>query len=154
MIKLLKIKMEGLTETFLFSTGLSITSLMLTGLAVNELHSTFAVQTPLSPIFLLPTLNIFISTCTTLAYMRNRSNEQPNNIDIKKLSILLVFLLFIPALSILGAITSGVYNDNRILLFTITAIAALFTIAATSNKAMPTKIYPFIVLIISIFVPC
>ncbi|MEM2522670.1 MAG: DUF2206 domain-containing protein [Candidatus Bathyarchaeia archaeon] len=150
LIKLLKIKMEGLTETFLFSTGLSITFLMLTGLAVNELHSTFAVQTPLSPIFLLSILNIFTLTCTTLAYMRNRSNEQPNNIDIKKLSIPLILLLGIPALSILGAITSGVYNDNRILLFTITAIAALFTIAATSNKAVPTKLYPFMVLIIAI----
>jgi uncharacterized membrane protein len=148
LIKLLKMKMEGVTETVLFSTGLSITFLMLIGLVINKLHSMFAVQTPLSLIFLLPAINIFTLTCTILAYIRNRNNE-PLNINMEKLSILLI-LLCIPALSIIGAITSGVYGDNRILLFTIIAIAALFVIATISKKAMPTKLYPFIVLIIAI----
>ncbi|MHA1279791.1 MAG: DUF2206 domain-containing protein [Candidatus Helarchaeota archaeon] len=148
LIKLLKMKMEGVTETVLFSTSLSITFLMLIGLVINELHSMFAVQTPLSLIFLLPAINIFTLTCTILAHIRNRNNE-PLNINMEKPSILLI-LLCIPALSIIGAITSGVCGDNRILLFTIMAIAALFVIATITKKAMPTKLYPFIVLIIAI----
>ena len=147
LIKLLRMKMKGLAETVLFSTGLSITFLMLIGLAINELHSVFAVQKPLSQIFLLPATNIFILTCTILAYLRNRNNE-PLNINVEKPSTLLI-LLCIPALSIIGAITSGVYGDNRILLFTIIAIATLFTVTTISRKTIP-KLYPFIVLIIAI----
>jgi len=148
LIKLLKMKMEGLTETVLFSTGLSITFLMLIGLAINELHSTFAVQKPLSLTFLLSAINLFTLTCTVIAYIRNTKNEQ-SNINIEKPSILLI-LLCIPALSIIGAITSGVYGNNQIILLTIIAIAALFAVTTISRKAIPTKLYPFIVLIIAI----
>lgn len=148
LIKLLKMKMESPTKTLLFSAGISADFLMLVGLAINELHPTSAVQTPLSQMFLLPVLNIFTLICTILAYTRNRNNEPPN-INIEKPSILLI-LLCIPALSIIGAIISGTQGDNRILLFTITAIAALFAIATISKKAVPTKLYPFLVLIIAI----
>jgi len=148
LIKLLKMKMEGLTETVLFSTGISITFLMLIGLAINELHSTFAVQKPLSLTFLLPAINLFTLTCTVIAYVRNTNNE-PFNINIEKPSILLI-LLCIPALSIIGAITSGVYGNNQIILLTIIAIAALFAVTTISRKAIPTKLYLFIVLIIAI----
>lgn len=148
LIKLLKMKMEGVTETVLFSTGISITFIMLIGLIMNELHSIFAVQTPLSLIFLLQAINIFTLTCIILAHIRNRNNE-PLNINMEKSSILLIFLC-IPALSIIGAITSGVYGDNRVLLFTIIAIAALFVTATISKKDILTKLYPFIVLIIAI----
>jgi len=148
LIKLLKMKMRGLTETVLLSTGLSITFLMLIGLIINGLYSIFAVQTPLSLIFLLPAMNIFTLTCTIIAYLRNRNNE-PLDLSLEKPSSLLI-LLCIPTLSIIGAITSGVYGDNRILLFTIIAIAAVFAVAIIPKKAIPTKLYPFIVLIIAI----
>jgi uncharacterized membrane protein len=148
LIKLLKMKMEGLTETVLFSTGLGITFLMLIGLAINELHSIFAVQKPLSLIFLLSAINIFTLTCAVIAYIRNR-NSKPPNINMEKSSILLI-LLCIPALSIIGSVTSGTRGDNRILLFMIIAIAALFAVTTISKKAVPTKLYPFIVLIIAI----
>ncbi|MEM5867129.1 MAG: DUF2206 domain-containing protein [Candidatus Aenigmatarchaeota archaeon] len=148
LIKLLKMRMESLTETVLFSTGISIIFLMLIGLAINELNSMFAVQTPLSLAFLLPALNIFTLTCIILSHIRHGSNESLST-HVENLSALLI-LLCIPALSISGAITSGVYNDNRILIFTITAIAALFTIVTISQKTVLTKLYPFIVLIIAI----
>jgi uncharacterized membrane protein len=148
LIKLLKMKMEGLTETVLFSMGLGITFLMLVGLAINEIDSTFAVQKPLSLTFLLPVINIFTLTCTVIAYIGKR-NDKSSNINVEKPSILLI-LIFIPALSVIGAIISGVYGNNQIILLTIIAIAALFTITTISRKAIPTKLYPLIVLIIAI----
>lgn len=132
LIKVLKMKTEGLTETFLFSIGLSIILLVLIGLAINELHSTFAIQKPLSQMFLLPAINIFTLTCTVIAYVKNRNNKSLN-INIEK-PLILPILLCIPALSIIGAITSGVYGDNRILLFTIIVIAALFAAITISKK--------------------
>jgi len=148
LIKLFKMKMKCLTETVLFSAGLSITFLILMGLIINEFYSIFAVQKPLSLIFLLSAISIFTLTCTIVAYLKNRNNE-PLNLKFEKPLIVLI-LLCIPTLSITGAITSGIYGDNRILLFTIMVIAAIFTITTISKKTVLTNLYPFIVLIIAI----
>ena len=151
LIKLLRMKMESLTETVLFSAGLSITTLMLIGLIVNEFHSLFTIQKPLSLTFLLPIINGFAVTCAIIAYLRNKNENANENIDfnLKNAAVTLI-LICIPALSIIGAITSGTYGDNRILLFTIIAIATVFIITVITRKVIPAKLYPFIILIIAI----
>ncbi|MEM3549949.1 MAG: DUF2206 domain-containing protein [Candidatus Bathyarchaeia archaeon] len=150
LIKLLKMKMNGLAETLLFATGLSVASLMLIGLFVNQLNPLVGVLKPLSLSFLLPAINIFVLTCAIVAYLRGE-NEDAESFTSKVKNPLIIFpLLCIPALSIVGAMISGSYGDNRILLFTIVAIAAVFTAATISRKAVFTRLYPFLVVIIAI----
>jgi len=151
LIKLLKMKLEGLTEIVLFSAGLSVAILMLIGLAVNELHSILAIQRPLSLSLLLPAINIFTLTCVVATYLKSRDKRNASekiNINLGK-PLPFLALLCLLLLSIVGAITSGAYGDNRMLLLMIIAIAAVFIIAV-SKGAISARLYPFIVLIIAI----
>jgi len=151
LIKLLKIKMKDITETVLFSTGLSVAVLMLIGLAVNETHSILAIQRPFSLPLLLPAINIFTLTCVVAAYLKNRGKRAAGesiNINLGK-PLPFLALLGVLLLSVVGAITSGAYGDNRILLLMIIAIAAVFAIGVFKGT-ISARLYPFIVLIIAI----
>jgi uncharacterized membrane protein len=150
LIKLLKMKMGGLAETILFSAGLSIAILMLIGLMVNEFHSLFAIQKPLSLAFLFPTISGFIIICTVAAYFRNK-NERGISLNLRvEKPLIVLFLLCIPLLSVMGAIVSGAYGDNRIVLLTLIIIAAVFLVTVVSRKAIPSKLYPLILLVIAL----
>ncbi|MEM2971688.1 MAG: DUF2206 domain-containing protein [Candidatus Bathyarchaeia archaeon] len=148
LIKLLKMKMNGLAETLLFAAGLSVAFLMLIGLFVNQLHPLFDISKPLSLTFLLPAINTFVLVCAVIIYLRGE-NESYHTFSFRVENPLVVLLLCIPTLSIIGAIMSGVYGNNMILIFTIIAIATLFAVTMISKKAVSTKLYPFLVLIIA-----
>jgi uncharacterized membrane protein len=149
-IKLLKMKMSGLAETLLFAAGLSIASLMLIGLFVNQLNPLFGIQKPLSLTFLLPAINTFVLICAVAVYLRGE-NERVQSFGFRFENPLIVLLLLcIPPLGILGAITSGTYGDNRILLFTLIIIAAVFIVTIISKKAISSRLYPLIVLVIAL----
>ncbi|MEM4143004.1 MAG: DUF2206 domain-containing protein [Candidatus Bathyarchaeia archaeon] len=150
LIKLLNIRPQNLTEAVLFSVGLSLVSLLIIGLSVNELHSIFAIQKPLTQTSISLAINIFTLTIVIITYLRvdcknNRSINLSNGVP--KLSFI---FLCIPILSILGAITAGSYNDNKILLLTLIVISAVFVITVISKKIFASKIYPLIVVLIAI----
>ncbi|MCW4007344.1 MAG: DUF2206 domain-containing protein [Candidatus Bathyarchaeota archaeon] len=147
-IRLLKMQTKSLTEHILFSVGLSTAFLMLLGLLVNSLYLLFDIPTPISLMSILVTINIFMFPCTMIAYLRNM-NSECFNLNFPKSSILLI-LLCIPILSIIGAIASGAYGDNKILLLIILTIAILFTVSLFFEKIVLTKLYPMIILIIAI----
>ncbi len=150
LVKLLKMEMQSLTETLLFSAGLSITSLILIGLAINQLYTIFAIQKPLEQTLLPLTINIFTLIGAIIAYLRNgNENKKSINSSIKKPEASFI-LLCIPALSILGTIISGVYGDNRILLPTLIIIVTIFAGTVISKKTTPSKLYPLIMLLIAL----
>jgi uncharacterized membrane protein len=117
---------------------------------VNEFHSLFAIQKPLSLTFLFPTTSGFITICTVAAYFRDKIEKGTSlNLRVEK-PLITILLLCIPLLSVMGAIISGAYGDNRILLFTLIIIAAVFIVTAVSRKAIPSKFYPLILLVIAL----
>jgi uncharacterized membrane protein len=150
LIKLLKMKMESLAETILFSAGLSIAILMLIGLMVNEFHSLFTIQKPLSLTFLFPAISSFILICTVAAYFRSE-NQRTTLLNLKvEKPLITILLLCISPLSAMGAIVSGAYGDNRILLLTLIIIAAVFLVTVVSRKVISSKLYPLILLVIAL----
>ncbi|MGF3572928.1 MAG: DUF2206 domain-containing protein [Candidatus Bathyarchaeia archaeon] len=149
MIKLLKIKTNGLAETFLFASGLSIASLMLIGLFVNQFNPLLGISKPLSPTFLLPAINAFVLICAVAAYLRSKNEHTQFSFRVKN-PLVVLLLLCIPTLSVVGAITSGGYGDNRILLFTLIIIAAFFMVTLVSRRAISSKLYPLIILVIAL----
>jgi uncharacterized membrane protein len=150
MIKLLKMKMNGVVETLVFAAGLSVAFLMLIGLFVNQLNPLFGIQKPLSLTFLLPAINTFVLICAVTAYLRGENERDQSRSSFRVKNPLIVLLLVcIPPLSIAGAIASGAYGDNRILLFTLMITAATFTVTVVSRRAISSKLYSLVVLVIA-----
>ncbi len=148
-IKLLKFeKLDGV-ETILFSVGLSIAFLMVLGLVVNDFGFLFGLSQPLS----LNPLLIGLSGVTLIlgiaAYARN-NDSKPQNSESPSFSPLGLLFVFLPILSIVGAMWVNVYNDSIILLFTITAIALVFILTVVSKKLVPQKLYPIVIFMIAL----
>jgi uncharacterized membrane protein len=149
-VKLLKIKTKNWAESILFAAGLSIAFIMVVGLFVNEFNPLFGVMKPLSLTFLLPVIDILVLVCTVAAHFRgdNRSDES-FNFEVKN-TLAIFLLLCIPLLSIVGAITSGAYEDNRILLFMVILIAAIFIVTLVFRNTFTSKLYSLIVMVIAL----
>ncbi|MFX1535500.1 MAG: DUF2206 domain-containing protein [Promethearchaeota archaeon] len=148
-VKLLKLeKLDGV-ETFLFSVGLSIAFLMFLGLVVNDLGFLLGFSQPLSLNPLLITLGVATLILGIVAYARS-SDSKPQSGEPSGFSPISLLFVFLPILSIVGAMWVNVYRDNLILLFTITAIAIAFIISAISKKLVPPKLYPFVIFMIAL----
>ena len=148
-IKLLKLDELGLVETMLFSVGLSIAFLMLIGLFVNEIGYLLGVLQPLSLNPLMIALSSTTLALALIAYIRNKKSPTQSSEPRVSLSFWLLFIL-LPILSIAGAMYANIYRNNTLLLFTIVAVAFLFIIGVLSKKLLPSKFYPFAVLMIAI----
>jgi len=153
MIRLFRMKINDFTETVLFSVGLSVASLIIIGIFVNEIFFIFNVPRPLSLTPLLFTLNIFVSTCMIIACLRDKNGTWRINLSLKQIFVS-SFLLCVPTLSVIGAMMSGAYEDNTVLLFTLMIIASIFVILTISRKTFFTKLYPFVVFIIAVSLIC
>jgi uncharacterized membrane protein len=148
-IKLLKFeKLDGV-ETILFSVGLSIAFLMVLGLVVNDFGFLFGLSQPLSLNPLLLCLSGIILILGIAAYARN-NNSKPQSSELPSFSPVGLLFVFLPILSIVGAMWVNVYKANLILLFTIITIAIVFIIGAVSKRLVPSKHYPFVIFMIAI----
>ena len=150
LIKLLKINVSGLAETLLFATGLSIVSLMSIGLFVNQLKPLLGISKPLSLPFLLSAINAFVLICTVTVYLRDKNEHiPPFSLKVENPLIVILILCILP-LGIIGSITSGAYGNNTILLFTLIIIATIFVVTAVSKKAIFSKLYPLVLLVMAL----
>ncbi|MFX1535218.1 MAG: DUF2206 domain-containing protein [Promethearchaeota archaeon] len=148
-VKLLKLeKLDG-AETILFSVGLSIAFLIVLGLVVNDVGFLLGFSQPLSLNPLLITLSVAMLILGIAAYARS-DYSKPQSGEQSGFSPFNLFFVFLPILSIIGAMWVNVYRDNLILLFTLTAIVIVFIISAVSKKLVPPKLYPFVIFIIAI----
>jgi uncharacterized membrane protein len=147
--KLLKLNQLDKLETVLFSVGFSVAFLMLAGLLINEFFFLFGVSQPLSLVPLMTVLNSIILMGGVLVYLKSEDMEIRNSEPIEKSPFVLLFLC-LPILSIVGAMYVNAYGNNSLLLFTIISISLLFVIGVLSKKLLPSKLYPFAVLMIAI----
>ena len=148
-IKILNLGKFDRTETVLFSVGLSVAFLMIGGLFINELSLLFGFSEPLSLVPLMIVLNSLILIGGVLVYLTRKDVHSCNSESIKKSPSIVLFLC-LPILSVIGAMYVNVYNNNLLLLFMILSIAVLFIVGVLSKKLLPSKLYPFAVLMIAI----
>jgi uncharacterized membrane protein len=149
LLKILKLDNLDVVEIILFSVGFSVAFLMLAGLLVNEFSLLFGISQPLSLVPLMTVLNIIIFVGMILVYLK-REHVKIWKSGFSEKSPLVLLFLCLPILSIVGAMYVNTYGNNLLLLFTIIAIAVLFIVGVLSKKLLPSKLYPFAVLMIAI----
>jgi uncharacterized membrane protein len=148
-LKILKFDKFTALETILFSVGLSVAFLMIAGLFINELALAFGFLQPLSLVPLMIVLNSLILVGVVFLYLKGEVVELWNIETIKNSPFSLLFMC-LPILSIVGAIYVNVYQNNFLLFFMIISIAILFIVSVLSKKLLPSKLYPFALLMIAI----
>jgi uncharacterized membrane protein len=148
-LKILKLEELDSVEMVLFSVGLSVAFLMIAGLFINEFSFIFGVSQPLSLVPLMIVLNSLIFIGVVLAYLKRKDVKIWKSQPAEKSPSILLFL-FLPILSIVGAMYVNAHSNNLILLFTIVSISVLFIGGVLSKKLLPPKLYPFAVLMIAI----
>jgi len=148
-LKILNLGKLDRAETVLFSVGLSVAFLMIAGLLINELSLLFGFSEPLSLVPLMIVLNSLILIGGVLVYSKRKNVHIWNSKTIKTSPSIVLFLC-LPILSIIGAIYVNVYNNNFLLLFMIISIAVLFIVGVLSKRLLPSKLYPFAVLMIAV----
>ena len=150
-LKLLKLDKFDWAETVLFSVGLSIAFLMIAGLLINEFSFIFGFSQPLSLVPLMIVLNSLILMGGVLVYLKSEDVEIGKSESTERSPFVLLFLC-LPILSIVGAMYVNAYGNNLLLLFMIISISVLLIVGVLSKKLLPSKLYPFAVLMIAIAV--
>lgn len=147
-IKLLKLNGIDFLEKLLFSVGLSVAFLMFAGLSINELGPFFGISEPLSMMPLIVFLNSLVLACAFLAYWRGEDIKIWDKLP--RVSPLMLLFTVLLILAIAGTMCVNVYGNNSLLLFMMAAISLLFIFGVLSKKSLPSKLYPFAVLMIAI----
>jgi uncharacterized membrane protein len=136
-------------ETVLYSVGLSLALSMFIGFFISFLYPIIGIDKPLSPIPIMVTLGIVISSLCVLSYKLDENFFETEKIDIKDyLNNKTLFLFLIPFLSIFGSYFINYYNNNLITIFLL-IIIGLIILLAGFNK-IPTKLYPLTILVLSL----
>ena len=153
-LQILKLDKIGSTEKVVLSVGLSISFLMLFGLLINNLSLYVGYETPLSTIPLLFSFNIAFVVIAIIGYKINKDKvfSLPNlNLNTSEKAFLTIPILF-PALSILGTHIMKTTDNNIVLMFVLFLIAFYVLFASLFNQKFPKRIYPLVILLISISV--
>lgn len=146
-LRILRLNLKSRVSTFLFSVGLSAAFLMFVGLLVNELYPLFGVLRPLSTIPLTITISGLTLSLFFVCYKQDLARTENANPAMKSrtVSSKALFLVFIPLLSVIGAL----YVNVPILLLMIIVIAALFALSVSSSRLVAAKLYPLVIFAIS-----
>ena len=145
-IRLLGLHKIGFTETILFSSGLSISFLMFSGFLLNSLLSFFKINSPLS----FWNVVIFITALVTiLSIISCRINKSYiYELQPLKISRSALYLMLLPALSIIGTYSVN-FQKNNIFLLILILFIALVPILVAFNK-IPSKLYPLAIVVIAL----
>jgi uncharacterized membrane protein len=139
----------GLTETVLFSVGLSVAFMLLAGLVVNEVGLFVGVKQPLEPTILVLVLSAFVLLATLVNYFRGSHDLPPIGLTKDNVWKILVLCL-LPVLSIVGAYVANVTGNTSVLLLALASVLAVFLVAAYSKRLNIEKLYLIIILLIAI----
>ena len=153
-LRLFKLKEISFLDTILFSVALSIAFVMFMGLLVNELYLLLGLSQPLSTIPLTVALSAFTLTAFFIEYRRDlpetlklKTSFEGELKDVFPLSVILVLLPLISALGVL-------YLNVFVILLSYAIIAALCVMSVVSRRLVPEKLFPFLILSISIALVC
>jgi uncharacterized membrane protein len=148
-LKLFKLKEDSFLDTILFSVALSIAFVMFIGLLVNELYL-FIDISPLSTIPLTAAISAFTLIVFFIDYRRDLSDTlEPKtrfNWELKNVLPLSIILFLLPLLSALGVL----FLNISVILLSDTIIAALCIMSVMSKRLVPERLFPFLILSISL----
>ena len=153
-LRLFKFKEISFLDTFIFSVGLSIAFVMFMGLLVNELYLLLGFSQPLSTVPLTVAISVFTLIIFFIEYKRDLSENLKQKIsfveELKDVIPLSVIFFFLPVLSTLGVL----YLTTSVILISDILIVILCVISVVSRRLIPEKLYPFLILSISITLVC
>jgi len=151
-LKVLQLGELHWVEMVFFSVGFSIIFLMIIGLFMNEMGPLIGFSRPLSELLLILVLDGALVLMFVLGYVTKKEFKFHVGKDLMQVRLIVSTIPFalLPILSVVGTIWVNAYNDNRILLFLITAIAMLFVFSVLSEKVLPAKLYPIALSLIAI----
>lgn len=141
-----KLAKEDLSETILFSIGLSITLLMLIGLFLNELFPMVGLASSLSTLPLLVTMNFVVILPCLWVYLKEISVPLGNPVVSRYLPLFAI----IPILGILGTLIVNSFGNNSLLLLMLAVIAGLVTLGTICKKVLRTRFYLLAILAIAV----
>ena len=148
LLRIFRLDGRNLTETILFSVGLSIAFLMLIGLLTNELGSLSLLPKPLSTEPLAIVLNLTITLMCLLDYFTNREDSNPTRIWDFGSSRIILPCIILPILSVTGVLFDVIFNNN-LLLIAVIAVIPIFFIWGLINSKQSSH-YPIIIVSVAI----
>ena len=149
-LKILKPGRISFVEFTLLAVGVSVAFLMFVGAIINQIYPFFGYLEPLSSLSLILTLNIFSTILLALCYLFEDESAFPWKIPFDRKIIMPVFaLLFLPILSILGALMVRFYLDNSVLMLLV-IIISLLVFLFTFSKKLPFEVYPIAIIAIAL----
>lgn len=149
-LRVLKIHDQGLINTLLYITGLSIANIMFAGFFINLTFPIFGVNNPISVIPLVISVSVEVLLLTLICYIVDKGYSTQHFIYLKGIfSPSFLILLLIILLTIFGTYAVNAYKVNFLLLF-VFAIISLFVFFSTYESFLPTKFYPFSIFALSI----
>jgi uncharacterized membrane protein len=145
-LRFLKIHRLGVSQTILFSAGLSITFLMFSGFFLNLILSFLNIASPLSFRHVVVFITILLIILFILSYRIDKSyHNEPSPLIISRSALSLMLL---PALSIVGTYIVN-FNKNNILLLILIVLIALIPVLVAFRK-IPSELYPVAVVVIAL----
>jgi len=153
LIYLLKLNKLGLTERIVLIVGLSVAFLMFFGLIINWVPFALGYTTPLSAESLIISFSIIFIILGFAAYKRNKGTFSFSWSDLRfdtKDKAFLLLPVFFPLLSILGMRLMNSTDNNILLMVLLFMIPAYVIFIAIFNRKVSEKVYPSLILLISI----
>lgn len=126
-LRVFKIHRLTFSETVLYTIGLSIAFLMFLGITINTLLPVIGIKQPISRLPLIISISFFVIVLSFLSYKSENDlyNKNLLNININIRLPIILFLLFLPLLTILGTYMVNTHNNNSILMAVIIIISIL-----------------------------
>ncbi|MFC2050560.1 DUF2206 domain-containing protein [Chloroflexota bacterium] len=158
LLRILRIHNVHITESLLYSVGLSLIFNMVTGVIANFALPLLGIKHPFSLWPLAVTFTIFLIILFFAAYWRDRDFQPVSTDKVTETSIkpslwarlnpyLLAILL--PLLAILGASLVNAYYNNT-LIFALTFVIVIIIGLAAFNKFIHPRVYPFMIFMMAL----
>ncbi len=146
-VKLLKLDKLSIVESILYSVGFSVAFLMIAGLVINQFGFLLGLTFPLATLPLSLFINTLIIVSAAVAHLRQGT---PKGVFPQKVGFTrsMLLLTLIPLLAVAGAYFVDATGNNLLLLITISAIAALFSVSLYFERS--SKVYVFAILMIAL----
>ena len=142
LLRVLKLYDLSLTQTILYSVGLSLSLLMFIGVLINFFYPLIGISKPISEAPLVITITIVVLSLVLILYLRDREYSQSLFINIDQVfSPQSLFLCLLPFLAIFGTYLLNFYDNNSLLLLLLT-ILSVMPVIVISDK-FPSTLYPF-----------
>lgn len=146
-LRILQLHELEISETVLYSIGLSISTLMIIGLFINFIYPVFDLK-PFSTFNIFATIIGFTNMLIVLAYLRDSEYQPLPKIEFRNISPVFLLALLLPFIAIIGTFVVN-YLDNNLILIILLLLMAFIVILFAFNK-IPTSIFAFTIFTMSL----